>query len=252
MKCKIALLALAMAPSMVMAAEEGDKLWSGEANLSYIDSSGNTESTNVAFRSGATRDGEVWRNIYKLEASGETSEETDALGNKKEVRTAEKYFASAKAEYKFGESSYVFGLLEYQDDRFSGFDYEGSAVFGYGLNILKSDTQELSADAGVGYRQSKVTDTGDVEEEAVLRLGAVYLWRISENVTFDEDFSTEIGEEKTVTKSYTRLKVKINGSLNGFAAYEIKHNSEVPDVTPPDPEIKNSDRKFMVGLNYSF
>jgi len=248
MKYKITLLALALAPFTAFAAEETeeDKLWSGEANLSYIDNSGNTESTNLDFRSGATRDGEDWRNIYKLEASNETSEQEDEDGNKSEVRTAESYFASAKAEYKFGEKSYFFGLLEYEDDRFSGYDYEASVTFGYGRDILMNKVHELSADAGIGYRESKETETGDVVEEAVLRLGALYLWRISDTATFDEDFSTEIGEEKTVTKSYTRLKVKINGSLHGFVAYEIKHTDEVPEGT------KNSDRKFMVGVNYTF
>ncbi|RLU00220.1 YdiY family protein [Ketobacter sp.] len=248
MKAKITLLALAIAPFTAVVAEEAeeDKLWKGEASLSYIDSSGNTESTNLDFRSTATRNGEVWRNIYKLEASNETAEQVDDNGDKEEVRTAEKYFGSAKAEYKFGDSSYLFGLLEYTDDRFSGYDYEASATFGYGRDILMSKKHELSADAGIGYRESKETETGDVVEEAVLRLGALYLWRISENATFDEDFSTEIGEEKTVTKSYTRVKVKINGSLHGFVAYEIKHTDEVPEG------VKNSDRKFMVGVNYTF
>ena len=97
MKHKMTLLALALAPLAAFAAEDAEdgKLWTGEANLSYIDSSGNTESTNLAFRSGATRDGEDWRNIYKLEASNETAEQEDENGNKEEVRTAEKNFASA-------------------------------------------------------------------------------------------------------------------------------------------------------------
>lgn len=246
MKNKITMLALAIAPFTAMAAEDAEnKLWAGEANLAYIDSSGNTESTNINFRSKATRDGEEWRNIYKLEASNETGEQTDANGNEKEVRTAEKYFASAKAEYKMGEKSYLFSLLEYTDDRFSGYDYEASVTFGYGRDILKGDVHELSADAGLGYRKSEL-ETGDVQEEAVVRLGALYLWKISETATFDEDFSTEIGEDKTVTKSFTRLRVKINGSLNGSVAYEIKHTDEVP------AGVKNSDRKFLVGLNYTF
>jgi putative salt-induced outer membrane protein len=248
MKRNITLLALAMAPlSVAMAADDAEKkLWAGEANLAYIDSSGNTESTNFDFRSKATRDGEEWRNIYKLEGSNETGEQTDANGNEKEVRTAEKYFGSAKAEYKIGERSYLFSLAEYTDDRFSGFDYEASLTFGYGQDIFRTDKHELSADAGLGYRRTELESNGDVDEEAVLRLGAVYLWKISETASFDEDFSTEIGEEKTVTKSFTRIKVKINGSLNASLAYEIKHTSEVPDGT------KNSDRKLLAGLNYTF
>jgi len=247
MKQKITILALAISPCVAFAADDTeDKLWTGEANLAYIDNSGNTESTNIDFRSKATREGEQWRNLFKLEASNETAKQVDANGNKSEVRTAEKYFASGKAEYKIGEKSYLFGLAEYTDDRFSGYDYEASLTFGYGRDLLRTDKHELSADAGVGYRESKLSETGDVEEEAVLRLGALYLWKISETATFDEDFSTEIGEEKTVTKSFTRLRLKINGSLNASIAYEIKHTDEVPEG------VKNSDRKFLVGLNYTF
>lgn len=247
MKHKITILALAISPCAAFAADETEnKLWTGEANLAYIDNSGNTESTNIDFRSKATREGEQWRNLFKLEASNETAEQVDANGDKSEVRTAEKYFASGKAEYKIGEKSYLFGLAEYTDDRFSGYDYEASLTFGYGRDLLRTDKHELSADAGVGYRESKLSETGDVEEEAVLRLGALYLWKISETATFDEDFSTEIGEDKTVTKSFTRLRLKINGSLNASIAYEIKHTDEVPEG------VKNSDRKLLVGLNYTF
>ncbi|AUM14289.1 DUF481 domain-containing protein [Ketobacter alkanivorans] len=247
MKHKITILALAISPCVAFAADETEnKLWTGEANLAYIDNSGNTESTNIDFRSKATREGEQWRNLFKLEASNETAEQVDANGDKSEVRTAEKYFASGKAEYKIGEKSYLFGLAEYTDDRFSGYDYEASLTFGYGRDLLRTDKHELSADAGVGYRESKLSETGDVEEEAVLRLGALYLWKISETATFDEDFSTEIGEDKTVTKSFTRLRLKINGSLNASIAYEIKHTDEVPEG------VKNSDRKLLVGLNYTF
>ncbi|MAR89978.1 MAG: DUF481 domain-containing protein [Pseudomonadota bacterium] len=241
------LLVLTLMPVAVLAAEQDpDKVWSAEATLNYVNRSGNTESTNLDLRSKAVRDGETWRNTYKLEASNETSEVETDTGNVEEVRTAEKYFGSAKADYKVGEKSYLFGLLEYTDDRFSGYDYEAAVTFGYGRDILETEAHTLSADAGLGYRESKVTETGDVEEEAIIRLGAVYQWKISETTTFDEEFSTEIGEERTVTKSFSRLKFQINGRLNASVAYEIEHTDDVP------PGVKNSDRKFLVGLNYSY
>lgn len=237
MKKVLTLATLALAPTMAMAADEAPKLWAGEANLGYIYNSGNTNSENLHFRSKATRDGETWRNIYRLEAVNETSEE---------IRTAENYFGSAKAEYKIGEKSYLFGLLEYTDDRFSGFDYEAALTFGYGREFIKNETHEFTADAGVGYRVSEEIISGDTLEDAIIRLGALYLWNINENTVFDEDFSYEIGEDRSVTKSLTRLRVKINGSLSASFAYEIKHTSDVP------PGTKNSDRTTLVGLAYSF
>lgn len=239
MKYALGLLGLAILPMTAMAADDDEppRLWEGEANLSYIDRAGNTNSTNADFRGQAIRNGIDWRNTYKLEASNEYAEEE---------RTAEKYFASGKADYKIDDKSYLFALLEYTNDNFSGFEYESSAVFGYGRDFLRTEKHDLSADAGLGYRRSELEDTGDIEEEAVLRLGLVYEWRINENTTFDEEFSTEIGEERTVTKSFTRLKVKINSSLFATLAYEIEHNTEVP------PDTKNSDRKTLVGLNYTF
>lgn len=245
MKPIIPLAAVLTAAVVVPAlAEEAsaDKLWTGEVTLNYSESSGNTNATNFSGKSKAVRDGVQWRNTYKLEGDNETSE--DDAGN--QVRTAEKYFASAKADYKITEKSFLFGLLEYTDDRFSGFDYEATASLGYGRQLIENDHHNLKADIGPGYRQSKLEETGDIEEDAMVRIGALYVWTINESAVFDEDFSSEIGEEKTVTKSLTRLKVKINGSLWGSVSYEIKHTDEVP------PGIKNSDRKTMLGLNYVF
>lgn len=245
MKPIIPLAAVLTAAVVVPAlAEEAsaDKLWTWEVTLNYSESSGNTNATNFSGKSKAVRDGVQWRNTYKLEGDNETSE--DDAGN--QVRTAEKYFASAKADYKITEKSFLFGLLEYTDDRFSGFDYEATASLGYGRQLIENDHHNLKADIGPGYRQSKLEETGDIEEDAMVRIGALYVWTINESAVFDEDFSSEIGEEKTVTKSLTRLKVKINGSLWGSVSYEIKHTDEVP------PGIKNSDRKTMLGLNYVF
>ena len=47
---------------------------------------------------------------------------------------------------------FAFGALAYQDDRFSGFQYQASASGGLGYRFFNSDTTKLSVQAGVGYR----------------------------------------------------------------------------------------------------
>src|SRR5690606_15947077 len=167
----------------------------------YAQSAGNSNTTSFAGKSKAVREGRAWRNTLKLEGANETSEDDDG----EQSRTAEKYFSSAQADYKVTEESFLFGLLEYTNDRFSGYDYEASASLGFGRQFIKNNQHDLKADIGPGYRYSKLEETGDVEEEAMVRIGAQYVWTIREGAIFDEDFSTEIGEDKIITKSLTRL-----------------------------------------------
>lgn len=237
-----ALIAAAVITSAVAEDAASDKLWSGEVTLNYSENSGNTESSLFSGKSKAVRDGDTWRNTFKLEGDNETAQDFDGI----ETRTAEKYFASAKADYKVTQKSFLFVLLEHTDDRFSGYDYETSITLGYGRQLIDTPAHNLKADIGPGYRRSVVEDTDDVQEDGLVRIGAQYVWTINENATFDEDVSAEVGDDKTVTKSLTRLKVKINGNLWGSISYEIKHTDEVP------PGIKNSDRKTLLGLNYVF
>lgn len=240
---QLAVLMTAVNSTALLAEETpADKLWGGEVTLNYSQSSGNSNATSFSGKSKAERDGEFWRNTYKLEGDNETAEDDEG----DETRTAEKYFASAKSDYKVTDKSFLFGLLEHTDDRFSGYDFETSVSFGYGRQLIETEHHNLKADIGPGYRYSEFEDTGLKEEEAMVRIGALYVWTINNNAVFDEDFSTEVGEEKTITKSLSRLKVKINGSLWGSVSYEIKHTDEVP------PGIKNSDRKTLFGLNYVF
>lgn len=238
----LAALLAATSTSVLAQVDHADEGWSGEVMLNYAQSAGNTNTTNFAGKGKAVREGTDWRNTFKLEGSNETSENEDD----EQVRTAEQYFTSAKADYKITEDSFLFGLLEYTNDRFSGYDYEAAVSLGFGHQFIKNNQHDLKADIGPGYRYSKLEETGDVEEEAMVRIGAQYVWTIREGAIFDEDFSTEIGEDKTITKSLTRLKIRINGALWGSISYEIRHTDEVP------PDIKNSDRKTLLGVNYVF
>lgn len=247
--CAAAIAAIAATPN-VWCANDAEKIgWSGEVGLTYIEKSGNSNNTSFNGKSKAIREGEIWRNTFKLEGANESAEE---------VRATENYFASAKLDYKLDEDAYLFALEEYTDDRFSGFDYESSTTFGYGRELFDNGKHKLSGDVGSGYRRSKLIEASTIEEEAIVRLAALYRWTISETTVFEEDANSEFGEDKTVSKSLSRLKFKINGSLWATIAYEIKHTSNAPfDDPSPDEvvdveEVENSDRTTSVGLNYSF
>jgi len=234
------LLASSVAVSSIVMAEEDvtdKKLWSGEVGLSFISNNGNTSSQNVGVRARAIRDGNVWRNTYKLES---LNEETD------DIRSAEKYFASAKFDRKLSEVDYVFGLVEHEDDRFSGYDYQTSLTAGYGRKLINSDAHKLEMEVGPGYRRSEIKGDNDVEEEGTLRGALNYDWVITNASSFRQEVSVEAGENSTISKSLSRFKSQLNGRLALVISYEAKHTSSVPVDT------HKFDSTTFVSLDYSF
>lgn len=211
--------------------------WTGEASVAYTENAGNTSSTKIDVRSKAVWETPTLRNTYKLEGANETN------GSE---RTRELYYASAKSDYKFPGTTYLFNLLEYTDDHFDGYDYTAAVNFGFGRDIRRNQRYEWSAEAGLGYRQSRNEESREREGEVVVRVGNVFIWNLDRDTSVDLDFSSEIGKEKTITKSYNRIKMQVNGQLFAFLAYEFKHTSDVPEGA------QNMDKTTMFGFDYTF
>lgn len=221
--------------------EEDIKIWTGDIEFGYVDTSGNTEETTVKSRADIQREREDWRyNIFY-----------DSLNTKSSGdRTAEKYFISNRLAYSYSEHNYSFIYGSYDDDRFSGFDYQATAALGYGRRIYNEPTLKWDFEVGPGYRYNKYDDTSlsteDDSEELILRLFTKLEWDITDSSKFTQALSTETGDENTISKSITALKTEIIGSLSLKLSYTIKYTEEVPT------NRKHADTETAVTLAYSF
>ena len=205
-----------------------DSTWKGDVELGVLITNGNTKTKNVAAKAKIVNDRDRWRHTVTAEALN-TSEQG--------ATSAERYFVSGKSDFKMTEKSYTFGLLTYENDRFSGYDYRTSETLGYGRNVIKRDTLSLDLEAGLGARQSKLSTAGEDQNEGLIHLAGSLEWKISDTSTFSEDLSSDIGEKSTVTKSVTALKTQIAGNLSSKIAFTAKHSSQVPaGVTKLDTE----------------
>ena len=242
MKRKLAILSALSVTALPMsvAAEEAKSVWTGGAELGFVLTSGNTETQTVNGKVDLTKDLETWRNNAKLEALN-TSED--------ESTSAEKYIAAWKSDYKFDNANFLFISAQYDDDRFSGFDYQASTAVGYGRRILDNETHLLDLEAGPGFRRSKISEVAegqdDVEDEGILKLAGKYRYNFSKTAEFSEDLTVDIGEESTISKSVTAVKAQIVGKLAMKISYTVKHTSEVP------AETKSTDRETALTLVYS-
>ena len=233
---KAAVLVLGVLAAGAAAAQDGGAVWSGEAELGIVATEGNTETQTINAKAKAVNERDKWKHQASVDALN--TEDNDTT-------TAERYTLTGKTSYKLSVRDYLFGIVTYEDDRFSGYDWRASEAVGYGRRVIAQEDLELDLEAGVGARQSKL-DNGTEEDEGLIRLYGLLAWDVSDTSKFTQELSSEIGEDTTISKSVTGLKSQINGSLAMKLTYSVKHVSDVP------PGIEKVDRKTAVTLVYSF
>lgn len=210
--------------------------WYGKVALGYLATSGNTESSSLNTATAVNYASGRW--VHTLEASAIHAAEDDET-------TAEAYGVGWKSEFSLSEHNYLFGRLNWRKDRFSGYDQQISESVGYGRRLIDTGTHFLSAEIGVGARQSKLSD-GTMENEFIGRGGLGYRWKFSETAEFTQTLTTEVGAENTYLESISALKASLVGDLALVASYTIKNNSTVPAGR------ENTDTFSALSLEYGF
>lgn len=225
--------ATVIAASTAIAADNG---WKASTEFGFTQTAGNSENTSVKARFDAERNIKNW--LYNFHADAINTESNGE-------RSAEKYFISNRAGYKFTEFDYVYGYHSYEKDRFSGFDYQTSLSAGYGRRLINSDTTKLDFEIGPGYRWSKLVN-GDKEDESILRLFGHFNHKVSDTTEFDQTVNVETGGDSTVTRSVSSLKVKMTDALSLRASYTVNYNDTVPSGT------KHADTETALTVVYDF
>ena len=210
--------------------------FSGRAALGYLATSGNTENETLNSNFELDWNRAPWHHALTGSA---------VRGTTDNVTTAEAYSLDWQSDYDLSERSYVFGLVAWNDDRFSGYDQQIRAALGYGRRFIATERHALNGEVGAGARQADLRD-GTNEDESILRLSGDYRWIISETAEFSQSLSIESGSFNTYTETVTKLTADIRGNLSIVFSYTVKNNSEVP------AGIENTDTFTAVALEYAF
>ncbi len=162
-----------------------------------------------------------------------------------DVTTAEAYSLDWQSDYDLSERSYVFGVVAWNDDRFSGYDQQIREVVGYGRRFIDTERHALNGEVGAGARQADLRD-GTSQDETILRLSGDYRWTISETAEFSQSLAIDSGSDNIYTETITKLTMDILGNISIVVSYTIKNNSDVPAGTV------NTDTFTAVALEYTF
>jgi len=210
--------------------------WKGNIELGIVNTSGNTETETINLKAKAATETENWRHTLNYE-SLKSSDQGDT--------TADRYEINGQSDYKLDKKNFFFVMINYENDRFSGYDYRMTEAIGYGRRVLDEPDLTLDLEIGPGARQSKL-ETGETDNETMVRGAGKLKWNISKTSSFSENLSVDAGEDSTVTKSITALSAQINGSLSTKITYTVKNTSDVP------VGVKKTDTEMAVTLVYNF
>lgn len=212
-------------------------VWGGAIDFGFVETSGNSQGSTMAFALDFGRDGPRWRHALHLEAFNQTSDDE---------RQAEKYLGYWQSNLKFNEYQSMFFRGQYEEDKFSTYTAQGIVSLGYSQRVINNESVVLDLEAGPGYRRSKLAESGDIENELIARLAGNLKWNISATASIGQLLSVEQGPDNTTVRSNTSLTMNIYKSLAIKLSYKLRWNRVV------DPETEPMDRETNIAVVYQW
>lgn len=245
----VTIFSLVMAVGVTNAAEKPDKPLAAAVEFGFLFSNGNSDTQSLNARLNASYDLKDWRYQGSLQGlSAATADPT--LPGSELVTSAERYALDLQLDRKLVNNHSMFVKTNYDEDRFSGFDYQAGLGIGYGRQLVKTDTRDLRVELGPGFRVSK-PDIGESEDEATLSTALLLKQAIAGTSSFNQFLYVEAGKERAITTSETSVSAQIYGQLAMKLALNIKHNSN-PALDVNAVEKASVDKVIAVNLVYSF
>jgi putative salt-induced outer membrane protein len=219
--------------------EEPEPAWVGSLGLSWVATSGNTDTSSIGADFALDRKPEPWG--LSLIARGNRAEDQGA-------KTAENYLVSGRAVRALGARWEVFGGLAWARDPFAGFDSQSVASAGATYKAVESERHLLEFDGGLTYtwedqispvapEPTLVTDSIDF---AGGLLGLTWDWKIGKTSKLTQRLVLLPNFDDTDDwrlNSLTAIEAAINEWLALRFGFDVRHrnqpigNAEKTDTT---------------------
>lgn len=242
--------ALGIAAPMVSYADDLPQGWSGKGQAGYVMSRGNSETDSANAKLDLNLLTPAWKHTLSLDG---------LFGRSTGITSAERWDVRLQSDYTINTRLFSFGAFAYQDDRFSGFEYQASASGGLGYKFIDSDSTKLAAQAGVGYRKLRlellikdatgaVTDriAQETQSEVVGTVGIDFMHQFNTSTKITDKFTSESGASNTSIRNDIAVEVKMSKKLALAAGYSVLHN------TQPAEGVKRTDTITTLNMVYAF
>ena len=204
--------------------------WSGEGEAGLVIATGNTETKTANAKLQLANEVGKWKHQFGgagLYASADP-----------EGTTANRWEAFEQSDYNFSPRTFWFGAARYEDDEFSGFEYQATLSSGIGRKFIDTDLTKFVGTAGVGYKVFETRDAfdaagvliepGDKDSEAVFRGTLDYDHKLTATSSLIDKFIVEAGADNTFVQNDIALQVKMTNVLALAVGYSVRHNTDPP------------------------
>jgi putative salt-induced outer membrane protein len=244
MRVSIIAAAILLAPLFITSPAHAD--WTGKGEAGLVIASGNTETKTANAKLLLATEIDKWKHQFGGAALYASS---DPNGT-----TAQRWEAFEQTDYNFSPRNFWFGAVRYEDDEFSGFEYQAIVSSGIGHKFIDSDVTKFSGTAGLGYKFFETRDAfddagvllaqGESDSEAVFRGTLEYDHKFTATTSLLDKFVLEAGSENTFLQNDVALQVKMTDVLALAVGYSVRHN------TDPQVGFEKTDTLTTVNLVY--
>jgi putative salt-induced outer membrane protein len=215
-----------------------EKTWERRAELSYVQTTGNSRSETASFKLDVNGKGEKNRAFMRL---------LYLLMRDEGQQKANKFSSGIRYERVF--TGRLFGFIDtgYLRDRFAGFEHRVSAGPGIGYDMMTGEKQVLkSLVSGMYVYEKYAVNDHNSDRFATLKMALNYGWNIKENVSFktNGNYSVSLKDhEKYYINVESSLSVGINSRFSIGISYLVNYQNLVPA-----PHIRSTDTSFLTSL----
>lgn len=241
-------VALATAASFVHSAAHADP-WEGKGEAGFVLARGNSVATSANAKLDVQRDSGAWKyNVFGSYLYGRNATFTTA-------RRAE---ARLQIDHEITARAFGFAAGRYENDAFSGFDYQTSVTAGAGYRFRDDDDSRITVTLGAGYRRLRPETLvrsaedeviarlrGPAETEAVGRATFDANHRLTETTRVVERLLVESGAGNTSIVNDLSLEVRMTESLALSVGYGVRYNTNPPN------DSRGTDQLTTLSLVYS-
>jgi putative salt-induced outer membrane protein len=152
--------------------------------------------------------------------------------------TGQRWEGRGQSDYKFHPKGFWFGSARYEEDRFSGFEYQATYGSGLGWRFYDDPITKFIIQLGAGYKVFRTRDAladdevtilpGERREELIAQLSIDFERELTATTKIVDQFLVESGANNTFIQNEVSVQVKIMESLALAVGYAARYNTNPP------------------------
>ncbi len=134
---------------------------------------------------------------------------------------------SYQPQRRLSHIGYLYGLGEFEHDRFLGYRDRYTAGVGVGLKVADSAGLSIQLDAGPAVRDARYYERAE-EIRGAVRASTSVAWSVRPDLTVSEDAAIYFDRSHTTARSTLAVDTRVFGPLKARLSYNVQYERDAP------------------------